>query len=508
MNENEKLFRQLKRFMENFFVFRIRDYDYSVMEIEEGLTWKENLVANKMWIRGIPRELSVFYKTVMFGNKTFWGSKKPVNYRCRHWNLPNIIVKTLTDITVNDLNQIDIDNELYKEIWEKTEKDNKFIKSLNKVVKNVLVYGDGAFKINYKSYLQDTPFISFISAENVEYVYEDERIKEIIFKKTYKNNLGKYYLLEFYGWGYIRYKLFDENMNEVQLSTVEELKDLKDIVFYNDQGEIDSKIMLAVRFSIWESDIFENEHRGKSIFEDRREAFDFLDEVLSIFDNALLKGQLMSFIDVNLIPKDKNGNLIKDNDFFVDFIQLDHTGYSIEGSTNNQVQVVEPNLQVDKYNAALQCALEKCLMGILSPSTIGISSDKINENALAEREKERVTIFTRNNIIEALRYTIEEVIKTSIKLYCYQNNIDYNDDYDISVIFGEWASPSFDNIVETLAKAAPGKQVLTWEEIVNNSYPEKSDEEKEQMVEELKSINGVGVEADYVSMLNDTEEEI
>lgn len=505
--DNEQIKRNLKKFFGNFFVFRIRDYDYETIEIEEGLTFKENLIANKMWARGIPKELEVFYKTSIYGRHTFWGSDKPSNFKPRHSNMANVIIKTLTDITVNDLNEIDIDNELYKEIWEQTEKDNRFVKGLNNVVKKVLIYGDGAFKINYKPNLQDTPFISFVPAEDVDYIYEDGRIKETLFKKTYKTALGKYNLLEIYGWGYIRYKLYDENMVEVPLSYVDDLKDLKDIVFYDNNGEVDTKINLAVPFFIWNSDLFDG--RGRSVFEDRRNALDMLDNVLSIFDSAMTRGQFMLFIDKNLIPTDKEGNIGEKSPYMVDYMKLDHLGFTEEGK-GSQVQAVEPQLQVDKYQLALQTAYENCLIGVLSPSTIGISSDKVNENALAEREKERVSIFTRNNIIEALSDTMEEVIRMSVKIYCYQNNIDYNDDYNVSILFGEWASPSFNSIIDSVSKASGGKQFMTLKQIQKELYPEIPEEEIDKNVAELEKENGLNVEGDYIDPLNDfnnTEDE-
>ncbi len=501
---NQAMKEKLKRFLTSFYTFQVRDYSYDVT-IEEGISFKENLSENKVWSRGVPKELEQFYSMFTEVDKTsFWGSSSMVeNIRKIHIDLPNLMIKTLTDITVNDLRYTDITNEQYKEIWNQIENDNKFNKSLNKILKQVLTYGDGAFKISFKPDMMDVPVIDFIPAENVDYIVEDGRIKETVFKKTFKDGEKKFFLMEFYGFGYVKYVLVDENFVEYPLNTIPALKNLKDIVFLRNDGRIDNSINLAIPFKIWESEIYEN--RGKSIFDGKKQSFDALDEVYSQFIDAMRKGRVQRYIPDCMIPKDKNGNLLMKNDFANTYISL-QTPNLIDQNQSYQVQLIEPELQVEKYEAAYSIALSDCLQGWISPSTLGIDSDKVNENATAEREKERVTLFSRDNIVEQLTYVMQEVIETSIRFYCYQMGIAYNDDYEISITFGQYASPSFDSQVETLSKAAPGKQILTFEQIQKEFYPDMPEEELMKVVEELKRLNGVGVEMDYLNLFNDNND--
>ena len=470
-NLNGQIKEKLKRFLESFFVYQIKDYSYNVT-LEEGMSFKENLAENKVWARGIPRELQNFYEVVPDIDRTsFWGSSSRVeNIRKIHINLPQIIIKTLTDITVNDLNSIEITNEEYRNIWDKIENDNKFKKNLNRILKQVLTYGDGAFKISFHPEEMDVPVIDFVGAEDIDFIIENGRIKETVFKKNFKLGEKNFYLMEFYGYGYVVYKLVDENFVEYPLKTIDKLKNIKDIYFVRNDGKIDKSINLAIPFKIWDSDLYQ--YRGKSILDGKKQAFDALDEVYSQFIDAMRKGRIQRYIPTALLPKDREGNLLVKNDFANSYIAL-QTPNVMDNNTNLQVQLVEPQLQVDKYEAAISNLTDACLQGLISPSTIGIDSNKINENATAERERERVTLFTRDNIIEQLSYVIKEVVETCIRFYCYQMGIGYNDEYEISVLFGQYASPSFETLVETMSKAAPGKQILTFEDIRKEMYPDE-----------------------------------
>lgn len=492
---------KLKRFLTTSYIFQVKDYSYDIT-IEEGISFKENISENKVWARGKAKELEQFYSMFPDIDRTsFWGASSHVeNIRKIHIDLPNLMIKTLTDITVNDLKKTEITNEQYKNIWDQIENDNKFNKTLNKVLKSVLTYGDGAFKISFKPDFMDVPVIDFVPAENVDYIVEDGRIKETVFKKTFKDGEKKFFLMEFYGYGYVHYVLVDENFVEYPLNTIPALKNLKDIVFLKNDGRIDNSINLAIPFKIWESEVYEN--RGKSVFDGKKQSFDALDEVYSQFIDAMRKGRIQRYIPDCLIPKDINGNLLIKNDFANTYISL-QTPNLVDQNQTYQVQLIEPELQVEKYEAAISVVLADCLQGWLSPSTLGIDSDKVNENATAEREKERVTLFSRDNIVEQLSYVMQEVIETSIRFYCYQMGIAYNDDYDISITFGQYASPSFDSQIETLAKAAPGKQILTYRQIQSELYPDTPEEELNKIVEELEKINGVNVEADYLNLFND-----
>ncbi len=76
--------------------------------------------------------------------------------------------------------------------------------------------------------------------------------------------------------------------------------------------------------------------------------------------------------------------MLKPNAFDNAYIQTD--GSMAEG-TVNKIELVQGNIPHESYLATYITALDLCLQGIMSPSTLGIDVKKL-DNAEAQREKE------------------------------------------------------------------------------------------------------------------------
>ena len=90
------------------------------------------------------------------------------------------------------------------------------------------------------------------------------------------------------------------------------------------------------------------------------------------------------------------------------------------------------------------------------------------DNAAAQREKEKVTIFTRNGLIDGETKILKELLTqlTMAKEFMDSGKITRSD-YKISVKFSEFADDSFENKLEVLGKA------YDMEEISPDMYIEK-----------------------------------
>ena len=85
----------------------------------------------------------------------------------------------------------------------------------------------------------------------------------------------------------------------------------------------------------------------------------------------------------------------------------------------------------------------------------------------------------------------------------HNSNIDYSD-IEISVKFGEYANPSFESQVETVAKAKTAG-LMSIEQIVEELYGDsKSNVWKEQEVKRIKEEQGIAFE-DETSELDDIQ---
>jgi hypothetical protein len=460
--------------------------------IKEPLSHGGNVLKNRLWYRGDPSELDQYYKAIAIDDVSksrFWAaSPSPgLNIRKIHSGIPALIADKLADIVVADLDAVDIGNkpkEGEKESeeqkrWDEIAQDNEFDILLGQTVSETLTTGDGAFKISIDSGVTDYPIIEFFSGERVKYIRRRGRLHEVIFNTIFTKDQKDYRLDEIYGKGYVSYKLFDGEDSEVPLPTLEETKDLVDITFSD-------KFIMAVPIMFFKSPKFNG--RGKSIYDTKTDSFDALDEVISQWIDAIRDTRVNKYIPEDLIPRDpKTGVLMPANPFDNRFIKI--AGELSENG--NKIDVTQVVINYEAYVTSYSSALDMCLQGIVSPGTLGIDLKKL-DNAEAQREKEKATLYTRGKIVDALTNIIPAVVEVALKAQDVKNNKPAGE-YDVTVKFGEYASPSFDSVVETVGKAKTLGIMSTEraiEELYGDSWTEK---EKADEILKIKSENGINV---------------
>lgn len=470
--------------------------------IEERFNFETNAIKNRIWMRGDPIELDQLYKQVNKGDNMFWGIIPSTGNGLRkiHTGLPSAIIKTLTYIVLHDMNDIEVNSE-----WDKIAEENQFKKLIAKAISNCLFLGDGAFKISFDKTISMNPIIEFYSGNDVEYVYKRGRYSETIFKTYHHYDKKKYMLKEIYGFGYIHYKLYriDGKHEElVDLHAIPETMNLVDLKFggceVNEEGTVikPGLFNMAVPMKIFESPKWPN--RGESIFDSKCSNFDALDEIISQWMDAVRAGRPVTYIPESLIPKDPStGALLRPNNFDVRFIKTDD---NMNENAKNQIDVTQPAIPSDNYLQSYITALDLCLQGIISPSTLGIDTKKL-ENAEAQREKEKTTLYTRNNIIEVLQDVLPRVINASLHSLNAFNDRPASQDVEVEISFGEYANPSFEAVVETIGKAKT-QGIMSIEACVDELYGDsKEDDWKQEEIKRLKSEQGIA-EVDEPVMKN------
>lgn len=464
---------------------RVDSSNVNAITIQEKLDYYGNAIKNRIWYRGNSQELSQLYSQLDAPPTMFWKATctKGLEIRKIHTGLPKLIVNMLTKIVVTDFNGVDIEDQTQNDLWQSISKENKFDKLLKKCIKNMLFIGDGAFKITFdKSVCKDKPIIEFISGENVDFTYKRGRITEIIFVTEYTYDHKRYVLKEYYGKGYIKYKLFNAEGKELPNNYIPQTSWID-----CDGFTFDENVMLAVPVVFGESEQFEG--RGESVFDGKIDNFDALDEVVSQWMDALRMGRTKERIPECLIPKDpKTGETMKPNAFDNRFIEI-NTDMSENGS--NKIQTDTPNIQHESYLATYITILDLCLQGLISPSTLGIDVKKL-DNSEAQREKEKATLYTRNNIIEVLNEIIPDLVISAIcgnQIWNKQSVKKPN----ATVKFGEYANPSFESQVETVTKAKTGG-IMSIEAGVDELYGDSKDDTwKADEVKRLKIEQGISV---------------
>lgn len=452
--------------------------NYNFM-IQEGMNYEANAFKNMIWYRGDSYELNQLYKQVANYNYSFWGSVPTVGLEIRkiHTGLPKIIVNQLVNIVLTDLNIIEFKEIAKNDLWKEIVKENKFNKLLERATREALVVGDGAFKISFDSTVSELPILEFYSGEKIDIVYDRGRVKEIVFQTNYTIDKVVYALHETYGFGYVTYKLFRGD-SEVNLNSIPQTENLVDVTF-------DKSFCMAVPYMIYESDKWEG--RGQSIFDSKCDNFDSLDETWSQWIDALRAGRAKTYIPDDLLPRNPNtGEILKPSYFDNRYIQ---TEKCMKENVASTIDTEQPTIPTENYLSTYVTALDLCLQGIISPSTLGIDNKKL-DNAEAQREKEKTTLYTRNKIIEAISDMLPTLIDSIFKAHSTWIKQPVEDNV-IEVSFGEYASPSFEAVVETLSNPnTPMSIEAKVEEMWGDS---KTEEWKKEEIQRIKEQTGVAV---------------
>ena len=475
----DKVSENIKKGIRNW--LQVQPAPSCAVNIMETVDFELSAIRNRIWYRGDGNELEQLYQqNADYADKRkFWASRctQGMEMRKIHTGLPALIIRTLASIVTADMNDFEITDEKHRRLWEEIERDNKFRKRFEKSLKEVLYIGDGAYKITIDTKISQYPLLEWYPGDRIEYVRERGRLKEVVFKTPYYVKSKQYVLHEHYGKGYITNHLY-EGDKEVLLNAIEATMGLQN-------WEFDKTVMLAVPLQVYESTKFEG--RGGSLFDGKLDSFDAFDEAWSQWMDALRAGRAKTYIPDCLVPRDPNtGAAIPPNPF--DNRYFAANGDMREGE-KNMISTDQPTIPHESYLASYTTALDLCLQGIISPSTLGIDVKKL-DNAEAQREKEKATLYTRNAIVEALQEKLPELVATCINAYNILSRKPI-EEVEVNVPFGEYANPSFESQVETVSKARTGG-IMSIEASVEELYGDSKDEEwKSEEVARLKAEQGI-----------------
>lgn len=381
-----------------------------------------------------------------------------------------------------------------------------------------LVEGWGCWKINWDKDVSDYPSVEYVSAENVDFIYKNGKIIGIVFKNYYTSDKKRYLLLETRSIEWkpnsadaaegsegervlvITNELYELPMNmaatdddtplkKVDLNTVPELESVEERI---EIGPFDKLfavpcVLLGNTSRQW--------GYGRSIFTGKIDLFDDLDQALSQSSNAVRLSTPIEYIDEEYLERDKNGLPKKPKAYDRKYVMMKGQKNGDGLATGQPVQITQPSVEFSRYSDHAVQILLQILNGILSPATLGIDIAK-KDNAAAQREKEKVTIFTRNALINGeeriLRSLMEQMLMA--KEFMDTGAVSVHS-YDISVKFNEFADDSFENKLEALGKAYDMEEIST-DMYLNKLYGDTlSEEERAAEKEFLESARQARTEA-------------
>jgi hypothetical protein len=406
-----------------------------------------------------------------------------------HSGIPRAIVETLVN-AIGSPNITAENPELDKRIKDIVD-ENDLLTILNQEqTPMTLVTGHGAFKINIDPELSNKPIITYYDARNVKFETKTRRIIKVKFYDYFTEDNKAYCLVDCRyrenGNSIITYKLyelpykdapeFEIEENEISLESLEQTKDLKDIQFTG----VDE--MLAVPCVFFKDQI--HDEYGRSIFTGKVDLFDDLDQALSQSANVVRKSTPVEYYPMDLIETKSTGERKPPTRYDRTYVNFP-SGRSGEGDITSQIQTTQPNLNFSQYDQEAVSILNMILTGVLSPATMGIDLAK-KDNADAQREKEKVTIMTRNNIILKQKRIIQKLVKLTLMVEDYINNpqvAKFENYTDISVDFDEFSNPTFENQLSVLGSALQSGSIsidryieLLWSDTLSEQEKQKEKE--------------------------------
>ena len=476
---------------------------------DEETVKKQKLDEVRIWYVGDSDELQNYYtnrdlsgnakEPIYNRNKPnyFWGISVTAPERAIkkvHSGIPRAIVDTLSnaigmaDISCEDEKQDDI----LKNIMEVNDFTNKLTQEARPLT---LVEGWGGWKLIFDKNLCEYPILQFYEAKDVEYVVKSGIVIGMIFKDFYKYKGKDYLLMETRrvekGNSIIEFELYrldkSNSVTKVPLNTIDELSDLPE------KGYVIPGLteMLAVP-SRYFFDLFDKDH-GRSIFTGKLDIFDDLDQCLSQASQTDRVSTPVEYYPVDVLERGKNGETQLPSVYNRQFVKSVSFPDG-DGKLQGEIKTTQPQLYFDQYISRFKALIDVAITGILSPASMGIDIAK-KDNADAQREKEKVTIFTRNNVIDSETKQLKKLFSLALMLKEYMDTETISlHDYDISVKYCEFANPTFESMSTILLPLLTNGGISV-EMYVNKLYGDSlSDEEKQkeiQKIEEMQQQNNL-----------------
>ena len=407
----------------------------------------------------------------------FWAeSASEADYKRTHSGQPRNMVDTLSGIV--SVPHITVLDEKRNARLKRILKENNYDELLSQEARPLtLVEGWGGWKINFNEEVSDTPILLYYRANSVDFIYRNRRLVCIVYQDYYTDEDDKKYVLfetrrlerrdvvdDRTGIRakklclVIEKELFEflseqvDRIKKVPLNTLPELEDVEPClviencpyflgapnIYYHDSTELSP---------------------GRSIFTGKIDLFDDLDKTLSQASNAVTRSTPIEYIDSQYLERDENTGQPKQPKLFDrKYIMISSVLGGDSNMARQPITVTQPQIDFNSYSVEAKEILMQILNGVLSPATIGLEVSK-DQNALAQREKEKVTIFTRNGLITTekkiqeslmIQLLIADELLHSDKNYNAIERPENDEDWGISVVYDEFADASYDAKLETV----------------------------------------------------------
>jgi hypothetical protein len=406
----------------------------AVRDTTTVLSTKENyndMHERWLWYTADARKLTRYYENMAsvpgkrdyFWCRTAWSDNKKT-----HTGIPKSIIDTICNVTGIPSMTLDDGESVLDDIIRYNDLSNLIKQDARP---KTLVIGGGAWFVTIHPSF-DFPIIEYVDERNVDIITVGNIVTGIRKRTTYEYNGRNYELREMRSYNKIEYTLYDTGRDMVvDLKSIPDTADLQPVINLN----INMIPAVAMRYK--------NGYKnyGLSIFTGKIDLFDDIDQTASQISQVVRKSTPKTYMPSEFLEVDSKGKPITPDEY-------DQTYITLKRSKDQQhkptVETVQPNMNFEGLLNVMTSQLISILTGILSPSSLGIEVQR-NNNAEAMREKEKVTLVTRDDIIDNEMMALSRLLELALRMH-YGNA----KEYDVHVDYPDFASPAFDSVVATL----------------------------------------------------------
>lgn len=380
--------------------------------------------------------------------------------------------------------------------------------------------GSGCLKISWDLQRWDHPTIDFVSAENVDFIRRGRHIVGVAFRDWYVDKQKRRYMVAeirrivlAQGEGeaeptphlIINTRAFRATEgDDCELTPIDgefrNIPELRDVP--QDVDVSNCRELLAVPCWFWKDP--EGIMDGKPMLMEKVSLLDDLDQSLSQSSNADRATTVQRVYDTQFLDRDPETQLpIRPDKFNLKYTYTDSgpTADANGGIKNTvPINVIQPQVNFDQYTSEQMNIVTHILQGLVSPATMGIDVSR-KDNADAQREKEKITVFTRNGMIRRLEKMLRSLARQVLVCddYIHGRGMDWSLHKDIGVKFSEFADTSFESRAQTLVQMM-GTNAISPKQYIKRLYLDTLT--KDEIEEEIDWLNShFSAEAQQQAML-------
>lgn len=419
-----------------------------------------------------------------------------------HFNLASMITNAMADLVFSKSPAISFNKSALTDEEESKAKiaddelqsilqDNKSRELFHESAQYKSYSGAVGFKLVLDDNVSDYPIIVSYPKERIEVIKKYERVQEISFIDIYyddinNKNSAQYKLYSRYGKGYIKYSLYKASgvkLKEVPLETLEITKDLKDVEIKC--GSKPSKKIYAV--------YLENGSDGKSDYVAIKDDFSSIDETYSNMINFIRKSNIITYRPENTLKLNTKTNKKEISKKYNSSEIIRYDSNPEDKPIDIVRDIPDISSSLGAYQTTMTAIIKNaCIPARLSPATLGIDPAGANASGEALEIRERVTLHTRDAMIEKWSPTLSDLCSKLLELNRSKSSGDativISEELNnvFTVDFGNYVEPTYSEKVTSLGDALEAK-LIDQKTALEKLYPELNDDEINNMIELIEN---------------------